>query len=592
MGISVLPEEIANQIAAGEVIENPAAVIKELIENGIDAGATSITIILENSGLKTITVKDNGEGMVEEDLLKAPQRHATSKITCFNDLYSISTMGFRGEALASIFSVAKTTITTKPPHYTSGIQISSESPDSISSVGSSQGTSISVENLFYNTPARKKYLKSDTMELRSIMQIIKRFQISYPQIEFKVTHNNSLLVHKPSFSTRAENLEYVLGKEIRGKLLEINYETKGISITGHIANPTEISYSYKKNQYFFVNGRYITSNVLIDALYHGIGSNLMVGKHPSFVIFITIDPEIIDVNVHPTKTQIRFENEQEIFEVISSAIDSVFSSKPLFREFDTKLEVESSEKPILEKNEGSSYFTNDFQKHFEVEEDTISYEQTPTSSPSPNTQSQSLSLGPLSEELYEYKILGQLDKTYILVETTTGLLLVDQHVAEEKYFYEKMLYDKNNNQVKQQQLLKPYMIPLDNSEMLQFRENKEILINMGFEVEEFGEQEILVRAVPITLGYKTNHPDRLKEMLYSILSNKTIKCVEDEHHAKIASIACRSAIMAGDELSYPQMKRIVENLKYLQKPFQCPHGRPTFLKYDFKELQKKFKRIV
>ena len=601
MGVSILPEEIINQIAAGEVIENPAAVIKELIENAIDAKANSISISLEESGLKKIVVKDNGVGMEEEDLLKAPLRHATSKITSFEDLYSINTMGFRGEALASIFSIANTTITTKTPNTQIGLSLSSLKPDTISQQGCSQGTTITVEELFYNTPARKKYLKSNTLELKDILNVVKRFELSYPNIEFHLKHNNTQLIHKPAFSNQKENISYVLGKEVKNKLLEVNYAIKGIQIKGFIANPTEISYSYKKNQYFFVNGRYIKSKLLNDALYQGFGSNLMVGKHPSFVLFIEIDPEIIDVNVHPTKTQIRFENESEIFDVVNKAINQVFESQDLFKEFEQKevdstLDVEVNEKPTQPKDNSSKYFTKDFQKNFEVQEENIDYQ--PSEKTSPNSletkpeTSLPQELGPLNNELDEYKILGQLDKTYILVETKTGLLLVDQHVAEEKFFYEKMLHDSKHGATKQQQLLKPYIIYLDRTEMQDYKEYQDLLSNLGFEHEPFGTNEIAIRAVPVTLGHKINHPERFKEILHSILGNKTIKCVEEEHHAKTASIACRSAVMAGDELTYPQMKKIVENLKYLKQPFQCPHGRPTFLKYDFKDLEKKFKRIV
>lgn len=617
MGVEILPEEIINQIAAGEVIENPAAVIKELVENAIDAKAKSISIVLEDSGLKKILVKDDGFGMNEQDLLKAPLRHATSKISSFEDLYSINTMGFRGEALASIFSIAKTTITTKTKNKDLGISINSQQLDKIIQTGAPLGTQVLVEDIFYNTPARKKYLKSKNLELRSIIEIVKRFQLSYPQLEIILKHNNITLIHKPSFSTQKENIEYVLGREVRGKLIEVNYSTPGITIKGHIANPTEISYSYKKNQYFFINGRYITSKILQQALYEGFGSNLMIKKHPSFVIFIEIDPEIIDVNVHPTKTHIRFENESEIFNCVYESIKNIFETKTLFKEFDSKIDVEVSEKPRMEKEKSSQYFTKDFQKNFEVSEEKITYEQKPTDlfeekklkkidnkltknsidqkNTIPESQSQNsldLEQGPLYGELKEYKILGQLDKTYILVETKNSLLLVDQHVAEEKYLYEKMIYDKEHGKIKQQTLLKPYLIQLEKNEMMEYQEHKELLSQVGFDHEKFGENEIMIRAVPITLGHKINHPDRFTDMLHSILSNKTIKCLHDEKHAKTASLACRSAIMAGDELTPPQMKKIVENLKYLKQPFQCPHGRPTFLRYDFKELQKKFKRIV
>ncbi|MEC8339353.1 MAG: DNA mismatch repair endonuclease MutL, partial [Nanoarchaeota archaeon] len=351
MAIQLLSSDIVNQIAAGEVIENPSAVVKELVENSLDANSSIIEIELEQSGLKKIVIKDNGDGISKDDLLKAPLRHATSKISSFEDLYSISTMGFRGEALASIFSIAKTKIISLEKNSSQAYEISSNDISKVLVGACSRGTTIIVEELFYNTPARKKYLKSETMELKKIIDIVRRFELIHYDKKIILKHNGTILVNKPSFKTQKENLEYVLGKEIRGKLVEVNYEFRGIKIKGFIGNPTQITYSYKKNQYFFVNSRYIKSKVLSDALYSGFLSKLMTNRHPLYFLEIEIDPEIIDVNVHPTKVEIRFEDEQTIYTTMESAILETFKTSLLFKEFnqdekkeeDVKLESFSQE---------------------------------------------------------------------------------------------------------------------------------------------------------------------------------------------------------------------------------------------------------
>ncbi len=619
MTINLLSSDIVNQIAAGEVIENPSAVIKELIENSLDAGATQIDIDIEDYGLRKIIIKDNGCGISKEDLLKAPIRHATSKISTFEDLYSISTMGFRGEALASIFSIAKTKIISLEKNAQIAYEITSEDTSLVKESACSKGTTIIVEELFYNTPARKKYLKSGNLELKKIIDILKRFELVLFDKKITLKHNGALLVSKPIFSTMKENLEYVLGKDVRGKLVQVNYEDRGISITGFIGNPSEITYSYKKNQYFFVNGRYIKSKILSDALYLGFGSNLMTQRHPLHFLMIQIDPEIIDVNVHPTKIEIRFEDEQAIFSLMKQCISEVFSKKLLFKDFedekqekDVKLKSFSSElepnRDIISKLPQRNYFNTESQDDLDTKqwEERKTFKETlienlPTLKESTSSYQASSSeifkekdriQGPLFDELSEFRLLGQLDKTYIIIQTKKDMILVDQHVAEEKYFYEEFLNQIKNKNAPKQKLLKGVVLDFDTSEMLMYKENEDLLNSIGFESEEFGSNEVIVRAVPMLFRHEINDAQKLKEVLYDIVLNKSIKCVDHEHHSKAASMACRMAVMAGDELTTPQMRKMVDNLRYLKEPFNCPHGRPTFLKYSLYDLQKKFKRVV
>jgi DNA mismatch repair protein MutL len=323
MSINLLPPEIINQIAAGEIIENPASVIKELVENSIDAKAKRIEIILKKSGFEKIIGKDDGIGISKEDLILAPKRHATSKIKSFEDLYSIKSFGFRGEALASIFSVSKAKIISKQKGDKIGNLISYEDISKTEEIQTDFGTIIEVKDLFYNTPVRKKYLKSEKKELKDILDIVEKISLANSNIFIQVKNDDKLIFNKPFFNNLEDNIIYILGKDLKGNLLKVENEFKGIKIYGFIGNPSEISYPVKKNQYIFVNSRFIKSKLVSDAIYEGFSTNLMEGRHPFFVIFIDIDPEIIDVNIHPKKIEIKFENEIEIFSNVKNSIYNV-----------------------------------------------------------------------------------------------------------------------------------------------------------------------------------------------------------------------------------------------------------------------------
>jgi DNA mismatch repair protein MutL len=631
MVIEVLSEELINQIAAGEVIENPSAVIKELVENAIDAGATDIEIDLVDSGLTSIRIVDNGCGISKEDLLRAPLRHATSKIKNFNDLYSINTMGFRGEALASIFSVAKTKIVSK--FIGGGFDVAYEvnSLDTLSVVESScsKSTTILVEDLFYKTPARRKYLKSNTLELKSVVDIVSRFEVFYHNIKIILKNNDKVLVNKPIFNSSYENILYVLGKDLKNNLMEFDCSMSGLRVYGFIGKPISISYAFRKNQYFFVNERFIKSKLLRDAVYDGMRNTLMVHRHPFFVICVDIDPEVIDVNIHPTKVEIKFENEVEIFEFVKKSIIEQFETQSNFKEFDDnsgsgsdvydydldltkkinsvrdyELNSDVKLKDYIDNSKKSDkdiskYYSAEKQTNFEVNEDEVIYKKI-ESTKDEKLEILSLELeeeiekGPLYEELSDYKILGQLNKTYIMIETPKELLLIDQHVAEERFYFEqfkKQIIDEGKLAATQM-LIKSEVIHLSTSEMLNFEENCDSLKTIGFEVEKFGDNEVIVRGVPVSVRRNILSAMDLKDMLYDVVVNKKIKCVEDEKFSKVASMACRIAIMAGDELTMLQMRGMIENLRILKQPFNCPHGRPTFLKYSFYDLEKKFKRVV
>ncbi len=601
MGIKLLPDEIVNQIAAGEVIENPAAVVKELVENSIDAGSSLIEIEIEDYGLKKIIVKDNGCGIPKEDLLKAPLRHATSKIESFNDLYNIKTMGFRGEALASIFSVAKTKIVSKTNNEGQAYEISSGSKKDVKKSECQRGTQIIVKDIFYNTPARKKYLRSNNMELKSILDVVRRFEIFYNNIKFTVKHNGKIIINKPIFEKHEDNLYYVLGKELRDNLFIFEDQINGLKIQGFVGKPSNITYSTKKNQFVFVNSRFVKSKIVNDAIYEGYGTNLMEGRHPFFVVFLDIDPEIIDVNVHPTKIEIKFENELEIYDFVKNSIRKIFEKNESFKEFEIKkrdeisLENDKWNIEINEKNKSYSvqkenkYFTKDVQKELSVVKEKLGREYLQNKE---NLSDKSTEYGPLHDILKEYKIIGQVNKTFIIIETKNEMIIIDQHVAQEKFFFESFKEQLGAKKPKTQKLLKSEIVKLDNSEMLLFKDNKVMIEKLGFECEIFGTNEILIRAVPYMLNGEILAPEIIRDIVHEIRIDKKFKLLEEEKIEKLASLSCKKSIKAGKELTNFEIKEIIEKLKRLKEPFNCPHGRPILLKWDFKELEKKFKRIV
>lgn len=602
MTIIQLPDEIISQIAAGEVIERPAAVVKELVENSLDSGATQIEIEIEDSGLKKILVKDNGCGISKEDLLLAPLRHATSKIKEFNDLYKITSLGFRGEALASIFSVAHTTIVSKRDDSDSAYQISSEDITLVKKGAHELGTSVIVENLFEKTPARKKYLRTQTQELREIIDVLKRFEVINFDKSFSLRHNNKLLVNKPIFKSQEENLIYTLDKNLKYNLYNLNKISRGISISGFIANPSTITYSFKKNQYLFVNQRFVKSKLLSDAVYEGFSTNLMEGRHPFYVLFIEIDPEIIDVNVHPTKIEIKFENELEIFELVRSAIKEVFENEPIFKPFqkerttDKKLydvsdEIQPSKLKLTKKDK--NYYQVDSQREFDfVKEDFTQIKKEDSFKENIKTQAEEETKhkGPLYDTLSEYKIIGQLHKTFVIIETPREMLMIDQHVAEEKFYFEKLKENFNSKNPQIQRLLKAKVLELNNKQMLLFVENKELLLKLGFECEEFGKEQIIVRTVPKGIRGEFLEPQLIIDVLEQISVTGKSLFLEGKNENKLASMSCRRSVKAGDELSLSQIKEIIEALRYLKEPFNCPHGRPVLLRYTFNEIEKMFKR--
>lgn len=647
--IKKLSQELCNQIAAGEVIQNPASLIKELVENALDAHATNIEIELIQSGIEKIVVKDNGIGILKEDLHLAPKRHATSKISSFDDLYNISTMGFRGEALASIFSVAKVTLQSKPKTQEYAYQISTPQLD-IRKVAHNNGTTIIIEELFYNVPARKKYLKNPQYELKEIIKIIKQISLIQPYLQISLYNNSKNIFKKTPHKNLIENSKEVLDINSSIELFPIEISSSFFIISGFMVNPNDINYSTRVHEYVYVNSRPIESQLIHKAVFQGIGTNIHLGRFPMYVLNIIIDPELIDVNIHPSKQEIKFEQEAVVFEQISKGIQKMFQSYILTKKrkipenqkidtfknsqlnsinstinsFDNQNSNTQNKSYQKDSCQEKSYFSKDFQKEFSSQKGKLQEEYRQSSYPHENilnskqekipsttvktplislkeiTNLKEIPHSPLQEYFDQYRILGQLHKTFILVEVKQGLLIIDQHVVEEKFYFElfKQYYTNEEfRSTQNQQLLKPLLLQISKEEELIFSEIQDILEMLGFDIEILKEKELIVRALPFDLKGKCLEISIIKSLLEQFTLSSTfefIKNSKDYIHSHIiehlAILSCKSSIRAGDELTISQMHELIAKLKRLEEPFNCPHGRPIIIEYSFKDFEKMFKR--
>ncbi|MFP4402145.1 MAG: DNA mismatch repair endonuclease MutL [Candidatus Nanoarchaeia archaeon] len=648
MSIHVLSDELSNQIAAGEVIESPAMLIKELIENSLDAKANTISITIEESGLKYIKVEDNGVGIEKDDLSLAPLRHSTSKISTFEDLYSISTMGFRGEALASIFSIAKVELISKPKYQEYAYKITNiNNNSSQKKVGytpqkaaSNDGTTIIISDLFYNTPARKKYLSTPQHELKKIIEVVKLIALIHPSLQISLVHNSKTLFSKPFFDSLHTNIQYILSSTLSNtELIEVSNSTPQMILSGYIANPNEITFATKKYCYLFINSRPITSALLHKAIMSGIGTNIHSGRFPLYLINIIIDPQLIDVNIHPSKKEVKFEQELVIFSVVSEAISQLFTQASILpsmkhaskqqRNNTRLIQDEQVAKTLSNKSTSShnsshhpqfsNYFSRDLQQelsnvvHEEVaqyeiqnnslNEDVVNFssdinkedeQEIVSSHVQENSQAQtnSQSSSPLLEYLGEYRVVGQLLKTYIIVETPRGMLIIDQHVVEEKFYYELFKSQFHSTKKSTQQLLKPEILRISQEERIAYEQLNKLLEQLGFDIELLQENELIIRQVPLNLKGKELPTQIIKDMLldFDEYSNQSSESFEEYLIEHLSSLSCKASIRAGEEKTHSQLVELIEKLKTLDEPFNCPHGRPIIMEFSSKYLEKLFGR--
>jgi len=607
--INLLDENTSNKIAAGEVVERPFSVVKELVENSIDSNATSITIEIEEGGEKLIKVIDNGTGIFPEDVEKAFLPHATSKISDINDIYRIQTMGFRGEALASIASVSLIDIKSRTIDFDFGknVSVNAGKIEKIEDIGSNIGTTVVVRELFFNVPARKKFLKSMSREYSYISDIVYRMAIANPEIAFKLVHNDKITLTTYGTGEVLDAIRSVYGKAAAENLIKFEEHGDVVSVYGFIGN-AELAKGNRNSQSIFVNKRYIKNRTITAAVENAFKSFITINKHPFFVLFINIYPEFIDVNVHPTKSEIKFENEREIYKIVFDSVHNALRQSLMntFMADDTTSEVTKAlsqakvEKEIIQlpldlKND-SEYPASPNREVLRERPESISpptWSITAASSTKEaedvTKDAEDVTKDAVAAKLPDLRVIGQFNKTYILAEFDSELYLIDQHAAHEKILFEKYTAEIKKHKVIAQLLLTPSVVELSNEEYIIYEENMDLFGNLGFKIEGFGQNTLCIREVPFILG----KPD-VKNFFTNVLENLRRMgngSTVDVKFNAIAKMACKSAVKAKDNLSDIEMKSLVEALKYIGDPYTCPHGRPTIIKFGLNELEKRFKRI-
>jgi DNA mismatch repair protein MutL len=587
--IRVLDEKVISQIAAGEVIERPASVVKELVENAIDASSTQITIKIEDGGKKTIKVIDNGVGMTKENAEKAFYRHSTSKILTLRDLESISSLGFRGEALASIAAVSKVTLKTKSQDGlgNAGTEIFIEGGKfrHVKDTACNMGTTVIVSDLFYNTPARRKYLKAQRAELAKITDYITRCALNRPKIAFRLIHNESDILFAPKSKTILDNIVHIYGMDIAKEMLEIKYSDSEIIIEGFISKPA-VTRKSSSHISFFVNNRYILSKLLTSALREGYGNLIMKNMFPLAVISLTISPRKVDVNVHPTKLEIKFEDEKGVYTALVNSVKEALTGHSLIPDI----------KDVTLKTPELEAFSIQEIKTFDELENIPSFVESKkqidilTYMPSlqDNIKQQTLQDGETTH-IPKITLVGQILNTYIIAQSGENILIIDQHAAHERVVFEKLLSLQRNQKKDHQELLAPLTLELTPKQKIFVTENEKLLDFLGFRMEHFGQDTYSLRAVPSVFG-ESNNKKAVYDLIEELIeTGKTKKEVELREKA-MAIVACHSAIRGGDELSYVQMKDLIKSLYLTRNITSCPHGRPSILIMSKTDLEKKFKR--
>ncbi len=613
--IKVLSSQISNMIAAGEVLERPSSAVKELVENSIDAGADRIIVEIENGGKTMIKVTDNGCGMSEDDARTCFLRHATSKISKEEDLEKIATLGFRGEALASIAAVSEVTLETRTKDSIAGTKVVIRAGEiiEVSDTGCNIGTIITIKDLFFNTPVRMKFLKSDQTEAAYITEIMEKLILAKPEISFLLIKNKKEVLYSAGDNNEFSNLLNIYSKDICDNLIKINYEKDYIKIKGYVGNE-KILRNNRKNQVFFVNGRVVKNKIFYSAVDEALKEKVMVSKYPFIILDININPEYVDVNVHPTKAEIKFSNDREIYNHIYSAVSS--SHKVEGMEVKSTSSFEAEEELNNEKYESFSFikpteFKEERPKKFSLNlnkkeynnefnaVDTPKFEaltpkfrapEVPYISAKDDTVKSDDFTEENKQKVEDYKIIGQIFSTFVIIEKDDKMYLLDQHAAHERLIFDKLKKEFENKEIISQKLLIPKIIKLSPAEYILVSENKEVFEGLGFDMSEFSESEFAVREIPFELSIE-QISDTILEICDIIKENKTSLITYKQEKA-LETLACKSAIKANMNFSDFELKKLVADVLYLQDANTCPHGRPLFVSYEKSELEKQFKRIT
>ena len=578
--IKVLSEDIINKIAAGEVIERPASVVKELVENSLDAAATSIRVEIRDYGKELIAVHDNGGGMDQQDAKNCLVRHATSKITSASDLFSIQTLGFRGEALASISAVSRLALTTKPAEAVEAFRLLAENDHIASTIAAREtGTTIEVRDLFYNTPARKKFLKSNAVELRHMLEAVASYALANPKTNFCLTHNQQELLRTAATEDRRNTIAALYGTATAKGLLPVKYKDEAVEISGFISTPAQVRHDTQQ-QVLIVNGRWVRSEEITAALYEGYHTLLFMNRHPIFVLQLSLDPQRIDVNVHPAKTRIKIEQKELVCKAVSAAVKETLQKHHLISSTEMEFTPLQFARPATK---AKYMFEPAAQTVLRVGESAASYAPKNDISEANKNEIQLAA----TVKFPAFKLLGQVHKTFFVAETAGGVFFIDQHAAHERVLYEEFMEQFLNFKVGIQQLVQGEIIELTAEQKITFQEHLEELQQFGFTIEPFGEKAFVLKAVPMIFG-RIPSRELFLEVLALLPKGKNL--LEQQKEAIITRMACRAAVMAGEVLTTRQMERILRDLALKKNPYTCPHGRPVMIKTEVEELEKKFKR--
>ncbi len=646
--ITVLDQNTINKIAAGEVVERPASVVKELLENAIDAKATAVTVEIKEGGTSFIRVTDNGCGIPKEEVPLAFLRHSTSKIKSVEDLFTVSSLGFRGEALASIASVSQVEIITKTSIGLTGTryQIEGGTERSIEEIGAPEGTTFIARNLFFNTPARKKFMKTPVTEGAHVADLVEKLALSHPEVSIRFIQNNQNKLHTSGNHNLKDIIYTVFGREIASNLLEVSVKKGEVTVNGFIGKPV-IARGNRNYENYFINGRFIKSSIISRAIEEAYRPFMMQHKYPFTMLHFTIEPELLDVNVHPTKMELRFRDGEMIYHMVYQAVANALAHKELIPEvsLNKKSEEKKEEMPGKKFQPSPEPFEN--HRLMALNQTAVSQEKKPSDGfsfpkrlipPQPESvrepdtleenwlappvpvleerpvamqqepvkQSENLKLmkqeqkaeqldlfdGKLlePESRIKHKLIGQVFDTYWLVEFSDQLYIIDQHAAHEKVLYEKTMATLKTREYTSQVINPPIILTLNRNEELLLNRHMSVFTDMGFEIEPFGGKEFAVRGVPANL-FSIAKKELLIEMIDS-LSDDTSFTNPSIIYEKVASMSCKAAVKGGNSLSAAEANELIDQLLKLENPYACPHGRPTIISMSRYELEKKFKRIV
>lgn len=650
--IQILDQQTIDKIAAGEVIERPSSVVKELVENAIDAQSSAITVEIKEGGISFIRITDNGCGIEKEQVPLAFLRHSTSKIRSVEDLFTVSSLGFRGEALSSIAAVSQVELITKTPMGISGVRyvIEGGKEQSLEEIGAPEGTTFLVRNLFYNTPARKKFLRTAQTEAGYIGDLMERLALSHPEISFKFIANNQLKLHTSGNSNLKEVIYHIYGRDIAGNLLEVQAENELVSVSGFIGKPL-VSRGNRNFENYFINGRYIKSALIAKSIEEGYKSFVMQHKYPFTVLHISINGKLLDVNVHPTKMELRFSDGEAIYQFLTELVRNTINQSELVYEVSLENEKEAHKRQAQQKREhlkSGRQAPEPFEtKRLEAVKAEIrkdspyepKYEKRPIASEAPKQEKQpeaekeayplggrpevvaeaadygippermgddlsgTASFEYRQEELpiitrklldissqKEHRVIGQLFETYWLVEFDSKLYIIDQHAAHEKVLYERTVKSLDDKEFTSQAIYPPILLTLNMQEEELLKKYMEYFRKLGFVLEHFGGKEYSVTAIPANL-FGLNEKGLIVEILDSLSEfqgRETPQIITE----KIASMSCKAAVKGNQKLSRQEAESLIAELLTLENPYHCPHGRPTIISMTKYELEKKFKRVL